>query len=78
MGYRIQKSECCVDAARIRAAGFAVEELEDVIVVRVTDGLSDVVDDFERFSRRRAELKALFRPDLFWIREEPDQRVAPS
>lgn len=63
-----------VDAARIRAAGFAVDELNGVIVVRITDKLSDVVDDFERFSRRRAELKALFRPDLFWIREEPSER----
>ncbi|MFC4291334.1 hypothetical protein ACFOWX_02780 [Sphingorhabdus arenilitoris] len=63
-----------VDAARIRAAGFPVDELDGVTVVRVTDKLNDVVDDFERFSARRAELKTLFRPDLFWIKEEPTQR----
>jgi hypothetical protein len=63
-----------VDAARIKAAGFAVDEHDGVTIVRVTDKLSDVVDDFERFSRRRAELKALFRPDLFWIKQEPSER----
>lgn len=57
--------------ARIRAAGFSVEQQDGVSVVRVTENLSDVVDDFEQFSRRRAELKSLFRPDLFWITEEP-------
>lgn len=56
-----------VDAARIRSEGFPVDEIDGVTIVRVTDKLSDVVDDFEQFSRRRAELKALFRPSLFWI-----------
>jgi len=64
-----------VDAARIRAAGFPVDEQGGVTVVRVTEKLSDVVDDFDRFSRRRAKLKALFRPDMFWIREEPSERA---
>jgi hypothetical protein len=63
-----------VDVARIRAAGFAVDERDGVTIVRVTDSLNDVVDDFECFSRRRAELKALFRPDLFWIKQEPSER----
>ncbi|WP_132833956.1 hypothetical protein [Sphingomonas sp. PP-CC-3G-468] len=56
-----------VDVVRIRSEGFPVDEIDGVTVVRVTDKLSDVVDDFEQFSRRRAELKALFRPSLFWI-----------
>lgn len=60
-----------IDATRIRAAGFSVEQQDGVSVVRVTENLSDVADDFEKFSRRRAELKSLFRPDLFWITEEP-------
>ena len=60
-----------VDAARIRAAGFPVDELDGVTVVRVTDRLSDVVDDFERFSRRRAELKTLFRPTCSGSRKSP-------
>lgn len=64
-----------VDAARIKAAGFLVDERDGVTVVRVTEKLNDVVDDFERFSRRRAELKALFRPDLFWIKDEPSERA---
>lgn len=64
-----------VDPTRIRAAGFLVDERDGGTVVRVTEKLNDVVDDFERFSRRRAELKALFRPDLFWIKEEPSERA---
>lgn len=67
--------EAEVDAARIRAAGFLVDEHGGVTVVRVTEKLNDVVDDFERFSRRRAELKALFRPDLFRIKDEPSERA---
>lgn len=62
------------DAARIRAGGFPVDEIDDVTIIRVTDKLSDVVDDFDYFSRRRAELKSLFRPGLFWITEEPNER----
>jgi hypothetical protein len=64
-----------VDAARIRAAGFAVDERDGVTIVRLTEKLSDVVDDFDHFSKRRAELKSLFRPDLFWIKEEPSERT---
>ena len=60
-----------VDVARIKAAGFSVDERNGVAIVRVTDKLSDVVDDFAYFSQRRAVLKALFPPDLFWIKEEP-------
>jgi hypothetical protein len=62
-----------VDASRIRAAGFAVDERDGFSIVRVTDKLSDVVDDFAYFSHRRAELKALFRRDLFWITDEPTE-----
>lgn len=60
-----------VDVARIKARGFSLEEIDGVTIVRVTDKLLDVVDKFDYFSRRRAELKSLFRPDLFWIAEEP-------
>ncbi len=60
-----------VDVARIRAAGFLVEERDGVTIVRVTDKLSDVVDNFALFSKRRGELKALFRPGLFWMQDEP-------
>lgn len=60
-----------VDVTRIKAAGFPVDDREGIVIVRVTENLSDVVDNFAHFSRRRAELKAMFRPDLFWIKDEP-------
>ncbi len=60
-----------VDSERIRAHGFPVEVRNGVIIVRVTERLSDVIEDFPLFSRRRAELKSLFRPELFWIENEP-------
>jgi hypothetical protein len=63
-----------VDVSRIKAGGFPVDEIDGVTIVRVTDKLSDVVDDFDHFSRRRAELKALFRPGLFWITQEPSEK----
>ena len=62
-----------VDGARIKAAGFDVEERGGASLVRVTKSLSDVVDDFAYFSGRRAVLKGLFRPGLFWIQDEPHQ-----
>jgi len=60
-----------VDVARIKAAGFPVFECHGAMIVQVTENLSDVVDKFAHFSRRRAELKAMFRPELFWIKDEP-------
>jgi hypothetical protein len=60
-----------VDVAQIKARGFSVEDRNGIVIVRVTDKLSDVIDNFRYFSQRRAELKALFPPDLFWIKEEP-------
>lgn len=59
-----------VDVDRVRAHGFHVEVRDSLVIVRVTEQLSDVIDDFPRFSRRRAELKTLFRPDFFWIKDE--------
>lgn len=63
-----------VDVNRIKAAGFPVDQHDKFVVVRVTEKLSDVLHDFAHFSRRRAELKALFRPDLYWIKDEPRER----
>lgn len=60
-----------VDVNRIRSAGFSVDELNGAVVVRVTEKLSDVINDFAEFSRRRALLKSMFRPDFFWIKDEP-------
>ena len=59
-----------VDAERIAASGFPVEKLSNGYLVRVTKDLQDVVSDFPLFSKRRAELKSLFREDLFLIKSE--------
>jgi hypothetical protein len=61
-----------VDVSRIKNRGFFVYEREDVVVVRVTEKLSDVADNFDYFSKRRSELKSMFNPELFWIKDEPD------
>jgi hypothetical protein len=57
-----------VDVDRITGAGFKVSSIGGAQVVQVTDKLADVVDDYAYFSQRRAQLKSLFRPDLFWIK----------
>jgi len=60
-----------VDVEKIRRAGFPVKSLGGAWVVQVTDNLSDVALDFPNFSRRRAELKSLFRAGMFEIEREP-------
>ncbi|MCP1646625.1 hypothetical protein J2T41_006284 [Pseudomonas citronellolis] len=54
-----------VDSFRISVAGFSVEELGNGFLIRVTEDLQDVVEDFSLFSRRRAELKSLFKEGYF-------------
>lgn len=61
-----------VDEERLRAHGFSVEAVPGGKLFTVTDDLFDVVNDFAAFSRRRAELKSLFRPGLFQITDEPE------
>jgi hypothetical protein len=60
-----------VNVPRIEEAGFAVKTVGNTTIVQVTESLADIVDDFAYFSKRRAELKRLFRPDLFWVKDEP-------
>ncbi len=60
-----------VDEAAISAAGFPVQRIGEGYLVQVTEDINDVVNDFDRFSKRRAELKSLFRDDLFLIKDEP-------
>jgi hypothetical protein len=60
-----------IDADQIAAAGFPIERLGSGYLVRVTNSIQDVVDDFSLFSKRRAELKSLFREDFFLIKHEP-------
>lgn len=57
-----------VDVPAITAAGFSVEELVGGCLVRVTNNIQGVVDDFLSFSKRRAELKDLFRENFFLIK----------
>lgn len=60
-----------VDEAAISAAGFPVQKVGSGYWVQVTDDINDVVVNFTMFSKRRAELKSLFRDDLFLIKYEP-------
>ncbi len=60
-----------VDVRRIVEAGFAIENIGNGYLVRVTDSINDVVDDFWQFSRQRAELKKLFRDGFFLTEDEP-------
>ena len=60
-----------VDADRIAASGFPIEKLGNGYLVTVTNSIQDVVDDFPLFSKRRAELKSLFREGFFLIKHEP-------
>lgn len=60
-----------VDVDQIATSGFPVERIGSGYLVKVTNGIQDVVDDFSLFSKRRAELKSLFREDFFLINHEP-------
>ena len=60
-----------VNADLIAASGFPIDRIGDGYLVRVTNSIQDVVDDFPLFSKRRAELKSLFREGLFLINYEP-------
>jgi hypothetical protein len=57
---------------KLRDEGFCVEELAGGYLVVMSDHITDVLSDFPAFSRRRVELKAKFRPDLFKIKYELD------
>lgn len=62
-----------VDEAKISAAGFPVRKVGDGYLVQVTENINDVINDFALFSKRRAELKSLFRDGLFLIKDEPER-----
>lgn len=59
------------DRKKMRERGFSVDEQSNGYLVTVTKRLEDVKNDFDSFSRRRAELKTLYRPGRFRIEEEP-------
>jgi hypothetical protein len=54
-----------VNAALVEDSGFAIERFDGGYLVRVTNNIQDVVDDFPLFESRRLELKNLFRKGLF-------------
>ncbi|UTW46448.1 hypothetical protein KFE80_06100 [bacterium SCSIO 12696] len=56
----------------ISSAGFIVKQAAEGFWIQVTEDINDVANNFTFFSRRRAELKSLFRNDLFLIKDEPD------
>ncbi|MGU3400493.1 hypothetical protein ACLBWS_12245 [Brucellaceae bacterium D45D] len=60
-----------VDQRSIAAAGFPIYRLDSGYLIQVTDDINDVVNDFAMFSKRRAELKSLFKSKLFLIKDEP-------
>ncbi len=60
-----------VDYEAISATGFPIEKIGNGYLVQVTEDINDVVNDFAIFSKKRAELKSLFRDDLFMIKNEP-------
>lgn len=60
-----------IDFEVIEQAGFPTERIGKAYLVRVTESIDDVVNDFPTFSRRRAELKALFPKDFFRVKAEP-------
>ncbi len=62
-----------VDEEKIADSGFPIEILAGGYLIRVTSRIQDVIDNFPMFSKRRAELKSLFREDLFMIRAEPNK-----
>jgi len=65
-----------VNFVGIENAKFPIHRVNDVVVVRITENLADVVENFHFFLKRRAELKQFFRSDLFWIREGPTEPQA--
>jgi len=67
-----------VDEPAISAAGFPVSKIGNGYLVQVTNQMEDVKGNFPLFSKRRAELKSLFRPGLFMIADEPANHLNTS
>jgi hypothetical protein len=56
---------------QLLGAGYDLEEYPNGYMVRVTPELQSLEANFEDFSRRRAELKSMYRAGLFSISDEP-------
>lgn len=63
--------KCEARQEEIQNAQFPVEHIGDGIMIRVTENLLDIEDDFPEFSRRRSQLRKLFREGVFRITREP-------
>jgi hypothetical protein len=61
------------DFSKIAQDGYLVEPMLGGFLVRITPSITDVLDDFPTFSRRRSMLKTYFRPELFKIKHEPGE-----
>ena len=59
-----------VDDAKIEAAGFPIEKIGNGSLVRVTENMEDVANNFETFSKLRMELRKLF-PENFFLVDHP-------
>lgn len=60
-----------VKAEQIEEAGFTIEKINDGYLLRLTDNINDLADNYSHFSKRRAELKKLFPDDFFLVKHEP-------
>jgi len=60
-----------VPEEKICAAGFQIEHCGEGVLLRVTEELLTVEEDFAEFSRRRSALRKMFREGLFRINHEP-------
>lgn len=54
-----------LDLPLLKEHGLKIEPLGNGYVFKLTDHLSDVIDDYPAFNERRKLLKSLFRPGLF-------------
>lgn len=59
-------------AERIQEFGFSIQELPGAYKVRIVDTIHDAINDFSKFSDRRALLKSLFPKDTFRVTHEPN------
>lgn len=58
------------DHVGARDAGFKVVETDSFVLVRVTNTPSEIVENFDYFTKRRRALKSYFPPGYFWVDRE--------
>lgn len=54
-----------LDIDVLRGNGFFVDELDGGCIIRITDDIQDVINDFSSFSKCRADLKSVFQDGFF-------------